>query len=72
VSRQLWHAQHIELARQQLEQVKDRALLLEPLPYTEIVGAKFYEVLLDNQRWPDFILRAYHNTKERLRNCVVG
>jgi len=67
LSRQLWHAQHIELARQQLDLIRDRMLLLEPMPYTEIMGSKFYEIFLDNERWPDIILRAYRYTRERLR-----
>lgn len=67
MSRQLWHAQHLELARHQLDLIRDRTLLLEPLPYTEIHGSKFYEIFLDNSRWPDLILRSYRYTRERLR-----
>lgn len=67
MSRQLWHAQHIVLARHQLDLIRDRTLLLEPLPYTEIHGSKFYEIFLDTSRWPDLILRSYRYTRERLR-----
>lgn len=67
VSRQLWHAQHIEAARLQLDKIRDRTLLLEPLPWDEISGTKFYEIFLDNARWPEHILEAYHHTKTQLR-----
>jgi NTE family protein len=68
VSRQLWHAQHIEAAKQSLDKIRDRTLLLEPIPYDEISGAKFYEILLDNSRWPEHILRAYNDTRMRLKS----
>lgn len=66
VSKQLWHAQHIELSRQQLDKIRDRALLLEPLSWKEIAGARFFEIILDNARWPQHILSAYQDTRERL------
>lgn len=65
-SRQLYHAQWIALARQQLEAAGDRMLLLEPLPYTEIAGSKFFEIFIDNIRWPAHILTAYRYTRDRL------
>ncbi len=68
VSRQLWHAQHIEMARQALDKIRDRTLLIEPLPYDEIAGSKFYEIYLDNSRWPEHIRAAYYDTKARLRD----
>jgi NTE family protein len=67
VSKQLWRAQHIELARRSLDRIRDRTLLLEPVPWTELEGTRFYEMFLDNSRWPDHILRAYHHTREKLR-----
>lgn len=67
VSRQLWHAQHIELARQALDKIRDKTLLLEPIPWTEIQGSKFYEIFLDNARWPEHIERAYHETRASLQ-----
>jgi NTE family protein len=67
VSRQLWHTQHIELARQQLDKIRDRTLLLEPLPWDEIAGARFFDIIVDNANWPAHILTAYHDTKAKLR-----
>jgi predicted acylesterase/phospholipase RssA len=65
-SRQLYHLHWLELARRQLEQVGDRFTLLEPLPYSEIYGSKFFEVFVDNRAWPEIILKAYAHTRERL------
>ena len=44
----------LELAREQVRLLGDRLLLLHPVPYTEIAGARFYETFLDRARWVDF------------------
>ncbi len=67
VSRQLYRAQHIEMARQALDKIRDKTLLLEPIPWTEIQGTKFYEIFLDNSRWPEHIRTAYVQTHEALQ-----
>jgi NTE family protein len=67
-SSQLYHAQWLELARIELAKVKEKMLLLEPLPYSEIAGTKFYEAFIDNEKWPGHVLEAYRYTKERLAN----
>ena len=67
-SRQLYHAQWLELARREMEKVGDRMLLLDPLPYSEIMGSKFYEVFIDNSKWPEYILHAHRHTADRLRS----
>lgn len=66
VSRQLWYSQHIEAAFQAFQKIEDQTLLLEPLSHDEIQGAKFFEIILDSQRWPDIILDAYHHTQVQL------
>ncbi|HEY3360153.1 MAG TPA: patatin-like phospholipase family protein [Polyangia bacterium] len=65
-SGQLYHAQWLELARIEHDKVRDRMLLLEPLPYSEIAGTKFYEVFIDNGRWASHVLKAYHYTRDQL------
>lgn len=66
VSRQLWYAQHIEAAFRAFQKVEDHMILLEPLPANEIQGTKFFEIILDNEGWPEIILDAYRYTKAQL------
>lgn len=65
-NRQVYTCQHIESARMQLRRIKDRCLMLHPLPYTEIKGIKLYELLLDRSRWPDFMERGYRHARAAL------
>ena len=65
-SRQLHHTQWLELARRQLAAAQDRILLLEPLPYSEIAGSRFWQLVIDGSRWPEFIVRAYEHTRAEL------
>ncbi|MFC1850052.1 patatin-like phospholipase family protein [candidate division CSSED10-310 bacterium] len=65
-SEQLRFANWLDLGRRNLDLVKDRILLLHPLPYTEIRGKNFYSIFVDRQRWTDLILRAYHYTRKEL------
>jgi NTE family protein len=65
-SRQLYHVQWLELARQQMARAGDRFLLLEPIPYSEIAGTRFFDVFLEHRRWPELVERAYLYTREWL------
>ena len=65
-SRQLYRAQWLQLARLQVERARGRMVLLEPIPWTEIAGSKFYEVFIDPQRWPELMRRGYEMTKKQL------
>jgi NTE family protein len=65
-SRQLYHVQWLEMARRLVERAGDKLLLLEPLPYSEITGSKFFEIFLDNSSWPAHVRTAYLDTKRRL------
>lgn len=65
-SKQLYHVQWLALAKLQQKRAGERFTLLEPLPYQEIHGTRFFEVFLDNARWPEHVLTAYRHTKECL------
>lgn len=44
----------LELAREQVRLLGKRLVLLHPVPYGEIAGARFYESFLDRSRWLEF------------------
>lgn len=62
-STQLRSSAHIELARQQARALGERLVLLHPVDYKEIRGAKFYETFLSRDAWPSFIVRGHACTK---------
>jgi NTE family protein len=45
----------VALAREQALLAGDRLLLLHPVPYEEVRGARFYETFVDRSRWPQFM-----------------
>ena len=53
----------VALAREQALLAGDRLVLLHPVPYAEVRGARFYETFVDRARWPHFI-RAGHRCAE--------
>jgi NTE family protein len=65
-SRQLHHVQWLELARRQLAAAEDRMLLLEPLPFSELAGSRFWQLVIDGSRWPEFNVRAYEHARAEL------
>ena len=65
-SNQLRSCVHLELAREQARLLGSRLLLLEPIPYTEIRGARFYETFLDRSRWLDFMRRGHTFARQAL------
>ncbi|MBW2526995.1 MAG: patatin-like phospholipase family protein [Deltaproteobacteria bacterium] len=70
-SRQLYHVQWLEMARRVVQQAGDKLILLEPLPYSEITGSKFFEIFLDNSTWPAHVRTAYEDTKRRLAQITA-
>lgn len=68
LSPQALHGQHLEIARLQFRQIEDRCLLLQPVPYQEVKGVRFYEHFLDRRRWPEFIVRGYYHARRALEN----
>lgn len=54
-SAQLRWSGMIALAREQVAAEGDRLELLEPVPYAEVRGAKFYETFVDRSSWPRFM-----------------
>ena len=69
-SRQLYHCQWLELARQQIKKAGPNFLMLEPLPYETITGTRFFELFLDHSRWADHIVTAYQYTKAKLQELA--
>jgi NTE family protein len=69
-------AQQAQLARQNLARLRAEVgdvLLLEPVPYTEVQGGRFYIQFVDNSSWPGFMkagrsvtLRALRQRRTRL------
>ncbi len=53
-SAQLRTCVSLELAREQVRLLGDRLVLMHPVPYREISGARFYEAFLDRSQWPRF------------------
>lgn len=54
-SRQLRDAVHLELAREHVRELGDRLCLLQPVPVSEIDGARFYQTFLDRADWPRYM-----------------
>ena len=50
----------VALAREQALLAGDRLVLLHPVPYAEVRGARFYETFVDRSRWSHF-MRAGHS-----------
>jgi len=60
-------SQQTQLARQNLARLRaevGEVLLLEPVPYTEVKGGRFYLQFVDNRSWPGF-MRAGRNVTLR-------
>jgi NTE family protein len=66
-ARQLQVANHLELARRSRRRLGDRLTLIEPVDYSEVRGAAFYDLFLDRRRWPELMRRGYEATVEALR-----
>ena len=65
-SSQLRSCIHIELAREEARRLGRRLILIHPVPYTDIRGAKFYETFLDRTRWPEFMRSGHATTRAML------
>jgi NTE family protein len=71
-SPQLRACAHLELAREQARLLGDRLLLLHPVPYTSIRGARFYETFLDRTSWPAFMRAGHACTRSALLAMAKG
>ncbi len=65
-SEQLRWSGMLALAREQARLAGDRLLLLHPVPYAEVRGARFYDTFLDRERWPAFMLAGRTTAREAL------
>ena len=54
-----------------MRQLGSRLVLLEPVPYDEARGAKFYETFLDRSAWPRF-MRLGYETKRAALERIAG
>jgi predicted acylesterase/phospholipase RssA len=66
-SRQLQVANHLELARRSRRRLGDKLTLIEPVDYSELRGAAFYDLFLDRRQWPRLMRQGYDATVEALR-----
>jgi len=65
-SAQLRTCVSLELAREQVRLLGKRLVLLHPVPYTEIAGARFYESFLDRSRWLEYARMGHATTRAAL------
>ncbi|HEU0032553.1 MAG TPA: patatin-like phospholipase family protein [Kofleriaceae bacterium] len=65
-SGQLRYAIYLELAREHVRGLGDRVELLQPVPHTEVRGAKFYESFLDRREWPGYMRAGYQAARRAL------
>lgn len=58
IGSQVRTSQQVQLARENLARLRDRAevLLVEPVPYQKVRGTGFYQQFLDTAEWPAFML----------------
>lgn len=56
----------VAFAREQAMLAGDRLLLLHPVPYSEVRGARFYETFVDRSRWPHFMRLGHAVTRGAL------
>lgn len=54
-SGQLRWAVYLELAREHAKSLGERLVLLHPVPYAEVRGARFYDTFLDRREWPRYM-----------------
>ncbi|HEV7677613.1 MAG TPA: patatin-like phospholipase family protein [Candidatus Dormibacteraeota bacterium] len=57
IASQVRTSQQIELARTNLERLRAETdvAMIDPVPYTEVMGAGFYKHFIDRSAWPDFM-----------------
>ncbi len=65
-SEQLRWSGMLELAREQARLAGERLLLLHPVPYPQVRGARFYETFLDRKGWPSFMRAGRMAAREAL------
>ena len=66
-SQQLRYAVYLELAREHARQLGSKLELLQPVPHTDVRGARFYESFLDRRDWPRYMLAGRAVAREALR-----
>jgi NTE family protein len=57
IASQVRTSQQIELARTNLERLRaeTEVMMIDPVPYTMVMGAGFYRHFIDRSSWPDFM-----------------
>jgi NTE family protein len=70
-SGQLRYSVYMELARQHARVLGDRLVLLEPVPYAEVRGARFYEQFLDRRDWPRFMRLGHEAARVALARVTL-
>ncbi|GMV18924.1 MAG: hypothetical protein AMXMBFR56_71480 [Polyangiaceae bacterium] len=65
-SSQLRWSVYLELAREHARALGDRLVLLHPVPYAEVRGARFYDTFLDRREWPRYMRLGHAAAREAL------
>jgi len=65
-SLQLRYAVYLELAREHARQLGHRLELIEPVPHTDVRGARFYESFLDRRDWRRYMIAGRTATRAAL------
>jgi NTE family protein len=69
-SGQLRYAAYLELAREHARALGERLILLHPVPYAEVRGARFYDTFLDRRRWPEFMRLGHQAARAALQRIA--
>jgi hypothetical protein len=65
-SRQLQQVYHLELARRSQRQLGERLTLIDPIDYRLLRGVSFYDLFIDQRRWPELIGQGYRAARRAL------
>ena len=66
-SLQLRYSVYLQLAREHAAQLGAKLELLQPVPHTDVRGARFYESFLDRREWPRYMRAGRDAAREALR-----
>jgi NTE family protein len=73
IASQVRTSQQIELARTNLARLRAEAevMMIDPVPYTAVMGAGFYKHFIDRSSWPDFMRAGRADALHSLRSWAA-
>lgn len=74
IAAQVRTSQQIELARTNLERLRaeTEVMMIEPVPYSQVMGAGFYKHFIDRSSWPDFMRAGRADALHALRSWAAA